>query len=80
MGKLNYIIFKITLLTTFWLTAVYAKAELSMLMFDIKHIDYSDGLSSQRVFSIIEDQNSAIWMATKIGIDRYNGQIVNVNI
>lgn len=76
MGKLNYIIFKITLLTTFWLTAVYAKAELSMLMFDIKHIDYSDGLSSQRVFSIVEDQNSAIWMATKIGIDRYNGQIV----
>lgn len=76
MGRLNYIIIKITLVTTFWLTAVYAKAELSMLMFDIKHIDYSDGLSNQRVFSIVEDQHSAIWMATKIGIDRYNGQIV----
>lgn len=53
-----------------------AKAELSNKMFDIKHLGYTEGLSSQRVFSIIEDQHHAIWIATKTGIDRYNGNFV----
>lgn len=53
-----------------------ANAELSNRMFDIKHLGYTEGLSSQRVFSIIEDQHHAIWIATKTGIDRYNGNFV----
>lgn len=55
---------------------VTAKAELTNSMFDIRHIGYSEGLSSQRVFSIVEDKHNVIWIATKAGIDRYNGHIV----
>lgn len=70
------LLLKYTLITAFWLTTVVSNAELTKNMFDIRHLGYSEGLSSQRVFSIVEDQNSAIWVATKIGIDRYNGQVV----
>ncbi len=68
---LRYII--IILLST---VVIAAKAELTNNIFDIRHIGYSEGLSSQRVFSIVEDQNSAMWIATKAGIDRYNGNTI----
>ena len=55
---------------------IVANAELTNNMFDIRHIGYTEGLSSQRVFSIVEDNQGAIWIATKVGIDRYNGQTV----
>ena len=41
--------------------------------FKLKHLGYAEGLSSQRVFSIVEDRDGIIWIATKTGIDRYNG-------
>lgn len=44
--------------------------------FSVRHIGYADGLSSLRVFSIVEDKNHAMWVATKAGIDRYNGQSI----
>lgn len=40
----------------------------------VLHIGYVAGLSSQRVYSIVEDKNHAIWISTKSGVDRYNGQ------
>ncbi len=51
-------------------------ATLTNRMFDVRHIGYAEGLSSQRVFSIVEDEHGAMWIATKTGIDRYNGQVV----
>ena len=45
-------------------------------MFNVRQIGHTEGLSSQRVFSIVEDKHSVIWIATKNGIDRYNGQSV----
>ena len=33
--------------------------------FYVRHIGYAEGLSSQRVFSIVEDRNSAMWFSTK---------------
>lgn len=45
-------------------------------MFNVRQIGHTEGLSSQRVFSIVEDKHSVIWIATKSGIDRYNGQSV----
>ncbi|MDH6309500.1 signal transduction histidine kinase/ligand-binding sensor domain-containing protein/DNA-binding response OmpR family regulator [Dysgonomonas sp. PFB1-18] len=59
-----------------WIISITVKAELTNNMFDIRHIGYSEGLSSQRVFSIVEDNHGVIWIATKVGIDRYNGQTV----
>lgn len=70
------LLLKYILIIALWLTALISNAELTNNMFDIKHLGYSEGLSSQRVFSIVEDQHGAIWISTKIGIDRYNGQMV----
>ena len=51
-------------------------AEVKNYMFDIRYLGYSEGLSNERVFSIVQDENDAVWIATKIGIDRYNGTSV----
>lgn len=42
-------------------------------MFRFSHLSAANGLASQRVFSIIEGSDHAIWIATKNGIERYNG-------
>ena len=48
----------------------------SLAISDIRHIGYADGLSNLRVYSIVEDKYHAIWISTKSGIDRYNGQLM----
>lgn len=47
---------------------------MSLTVSSVRHMSNADGLSSQRVYSIVEDRNHAIWISTKSGIDRYNGQ------
>lgn len=42
-------------------------------IFNIKYIGFHEGLSDLRVYSVIEDKDGVIWIATKAGIDRYNG-------
>ena len=69
----------ITILLNLLITT--SKAEITEDLFDIQHLNTRDGLRSQRVFSIIEDNHGAIWIATKDGIDRYNGNsIKNYNL
>ena len=70
------LVLRYLLLAMLLLPQASATAALTNNMFAIRHLGYSEGLSSQRVFSIVEDQHSAIWVATKLGIDRYNGQVV----
>lgn len=70
------ILFRSIITLVLCIAGMTAKAELTNDMFDVRHIGYSEGLSSQRVFSIVEDKNGAMWIATKAGIDRYNGHIV----
>ncbi len=67
---------KYTITITLSIIGLITNAELTNNMFDIRHIGYAEGLSSQRVFSIVEDEQGVMWMATKVGIDRYNGHIV----
>lgn len=43
---------------------------------DVRYLTHPDGLSSQRIFTIIEDQYGAIWISTKAGVDRYNGHSI----
>ncbi len=63
------------------LAGVSARAELSGSMFDMRYIGHAEGLASERVYSIAEDKYGAIWIATKAGVDRYNGQTVkNFNL
>lgn len=69
--SVRYIVIIIVCLFT-----VQLQAGLLNGMFNVRQIGNAEGLSSQRVFSIIEDNHSVIWIATKDGIDRYNGQSV----
>ena len=70
------IFLKYAIVIALWMVTFAANAELTNGMFEIRHIGYSEGLSNQRVFSIVEDKHSVIWIATKAGIDRYNGHVV----
>lgn len=70
------ILLKCTITILLWAVSTAAKAELTNNMFDIRHIGYAEGLSSQRVFSIVEDKHGVMWIATKVGIDRYNGHAI----
>lgn len=47
----------------------------NMLMLSNLNTDY--GLSSARVYSIVEAEDGAMWISTKRGVDRYNGQQVS---
>ncbi|MCC8154942.1 MAG: hypothetical protein LIP01_12525 [Tannerellaceae bacterium] len=67
---------KYIILLLIWIGTTTSKAELSNSVFDIRHIGYLEGLSSQRVFSIAQDKNGVIWIATKTGIDRFNGHTI----
>ena len=41
--------------------------------FYIRHIGYADGLSSRRVFSIVEDEDGVMWFSTKTGMETKQG-------
>ncbi|MDE7154002.1 MAG: response regulator [Muribaculaceae bacterium] len=43
---------------------------------EVLRIDNATGLSSQKVYSIAEDENGAIWVSTKSGVDRFNGRVL----
>ena len=55
---------------------IRSKAEITENFFDTQHRTTYEGLGNQRVFSIIEDKHGVIWIATKDGIDRYNGNSI----
>ena len=62
-------------------TALVCRAEFNGDMFNVLHLSTDDGLSNNRVFSIVEDQHHAMWIGTKNGIDRYNGtSVVNYRL
>ena len=55
------------------LISVIANA-LNLSITDVKHLRRGEGLSSQRVFNILEDKHGAIWISTRAGVDRFNGR------
>lgn len=42
-------------------------------MFSFTHLSAADGLSNQRVFSVVQGSDRAIWIATKNDVERFNG-------
>lgn len=71
------VIFKYIIAVIF---SVFSFADLFSDVFDgvfsIRHIGRADGLSSDRVFSIVEDNDNVMWISTRTGVDRYNGLTV----
>ncbi|MBO7610279.1 MAG: hypothetical protein J6S96_08785 [Muribaculaceae bacterium] len=65
----RYIAILITLLITY-ATAINAQ---SVDEFTYSHLGQAEGMSSQRVYSILQTPDGALWWATKRGVERYNG-------
>ena len=70
---LSYILFILLQLTT----VLPAHGHISRNMFMISNLNTDNGLSSSRVYSIVEAEDGAMWISTKRGVDRYNGQLVS---
>lgn len=55
---------------------LHAQESLSRNMLMLSNVNTDNGLSSARVYSIVEAEDGAMWISTKRGVDRYNGQQV----
>lgn len=53
-----------------------AQEHLSRNMLMLSNVNTALGLSSARVYSIVQAADGAMWISTKRGVDRYNGQMV----
>ena len=69
----SYILFILLLLAT----VLPAHEHISRNMFMVSNLNTDNGLSSPRVYSIVEAEDGAMWISTKRGVDRYNGQLVS---
>ena len=41
--------------------------------FTFAHLGRAEGLSNQRVYTVRQTTDGALWWSTKDGVDRYNG-------
>lgn len=74
---------KILFFPFFLCIACYVDAQQPMRrgQYLLNHLESNDGLSSNRVFSILQTPDYATWISTKHGVDRYNGRnIKNYNL
>lgn len=55
---------------------LHAQEHLSRNMLMLSNVNTDQGLSSARVYSIVQTEDGAMWISTKRGVDRYNGQMV----
>lgn len=69
--KLFHLIFQIAILMLMLSPTTPA---FGLKISDVNHFRSYDGLSSERIFSILEDDDHVIWIGTKIGVDRFNGR------
>lgn len=67
-------LFTIICLLTATLCLIALPMSHHQFLFD--HLDREDGMDEQRVFSIIEGDDGAIWIATKNGVKLYNGHSI----
>src|SRR5580765_6694257 len=60
----------ITILLLFACTAVLSQQKLS---YDFRHIDQSNGLLHNAVYSIVQDKRGFMWIGTEKGLQRFDG-------
>ena len=53
-----------------------AQSAVNRNVFSLSNLNTNQGLSSARVYSIVQAGDGAMWISTKRGVDRYNGQMV----
>lgn len=75
----KHLIKTLTFIIGLWtlLLPLLAEEPFGRNMFMLSNINTDAGLSSARVCSIVEAEDGAMWVSTKRGVDRYNGEQVN---
>ncbi len=66
------------LLILFFSNLMMMYAQEPVLQF--KHLDISDGFSDNRINRVVQDGNGVIWAATRLGINRYDGEKIRTYI
>ena len=75
MKLLNHLL----LLVSFLLSSIAAQSTpMPTPAYQVRHIGLAEGLDNMRVFSILQDRNDVMWIATKNGVNRYNGCVMKV--
>lgn len=72
----NIFIIILMMLTVCFASETCAQEHLSRSMLMLSNVNTAQGLSSDRVYSIVQADDGAMWISTKRGVDRYNGRIV----
>ena len=74
MRTYNKILFTLRTFATCLLTMMILGSRSQELnQFTYSHLGMEDGMHSQRVYSILQTSDGAIWWGTKNGVERYNG-------
>ena len=74
MRTYNKILFTLRTFATCLLTMMILGSRSQELnQFTYSHLGMEDGMHSQRVYSILQTNDGAIWWGTKNGVERYNG-------
>ena len=53
---------------------LFCQQELTGQSFPVKHFSEQDGLPGMTIYSLLEDNEGLLWLATNHGLCRYNGQ------
>ena len=57
----------------FWIASYTHSYAVDVNDFTFRHLSYAEGLCSQRIYSIKQTEDGAIWWAAKNCVERYNG-------
>ncbi len=74
-GYTSLIFKNLFLQVLFSLIPIVIYAQKPVLQF--KHLDIRDGFSDNRISKVVQDNNGIIWVATRLGVNRYNGEEVS---
>lgn len=78
---LIFYLLTITLLLPVFPIPSQSEKQVNSHSFTYQYLTTKEGLSNQRVFSILEDKKGFIWISTRSGVDCFNGRTVkNYNL
>lgn len=78
---LIFCLLAITLLLPVFPIPSQSEKQVNSHSFTYQYLTTKEGLSNQRVFSILEDKKGFIWISTRSGVDCFNGRNVkNYNL
>ncbi len=64
---------RLTILITLLFLVLIPLGAQEVREFTFSHLGQAEGLSSQRIYSILQTEDGALWWSTKEGAERYNG-------